>query len=334
MLLTAPEYSHPPKLLLAFLMTLSVIAFVFTVHVFPRKTNRSHRTACCSVLRRRGHWSSGRNTLPSHRLPPKPRHYEKGAAIPTMRRYHGDNRRRETFNRSIVERWIRNTQKVWQGASPSERLLAIATSLGAVLLAGTVVNVLFHVSLMLAFGVVSLVAAPIVFLVMLSFTAFIFGVLMTAGVGFFLLNTPFLAFGLLAKTMLPVLAVVGGASFLAARLLGFKPGRKDIVDSFPRIDEEDEFEQFDNALRNRVVEGSRSWDVASWSLSEVVDELDLTGLGEYRQLFIDERIDGRTLLLLSERDIKEEFSRTMPLGDRMRLTRLVEELKRRSTRLP
>ncbi|PXF42419.1 hypothetical protein BWQ96_07860 [Gracilariopsis chorda] len=251
-----------------------------------------------------------------------------------MRRYHGDNRRRETFNRSIVERWIRNTQKVWQGASPSERLLAIATSLGAVLLAGTVVNVLFHVSLMLAFGVVSLVAAPIVFLVMLSFTAFIFGVLMTAGVGFFLLNTPFLAFGLLAKTMLPVLAVVGGASFLAARLLGFKPGRKDIVDSFPRIDEEDEFEQFDNALRNRVVEGSRSWDVASWSLSEVVDELDLTGLGEYRQLFIDERIDGRTLLLLSERDIKEEFSRTMPLGDRMRLTRLVEELKRRSTRLP
>lgn len=252
-----------------------------------------------------------------------------------MRWYDNENRRRETLNQNTFESWARNIQKVWQNANPTERLLAIITSLGAVLLAGTVVNVLFHISLMLTLGVVSLIATPILFLVMLSFTAFIFGVLMTGGVGFFLLNTPFLAVGLLAKTLLPVLVIVGGAAFMAARLLGFRPGRQDVVEPFPAVyDEENEFEQFDKTLRNRVVDGSRSWDVTSWSLNEVVEELDVTGLGEYRQLFIDERIDGRTLLLLSERDIKEEFSGTMPLGDRMRLMRLVEELKTRSTRLP
>ncbi|CAN8066268.1 unnamed protein product [Agarophyton chilense] len=249
-----------------------------------------------------------------------------------MRQYHRTptgSRRAHTKSLSNITQAIQHT---WRNASNNERFAIVVASLAAVTFAGSLLNAVFHISLFLAVAAVSLVAAPLMFLVLLSFTAFVVGVLMTTGFGFVIFGAPLFTAGLLAKMMLPVLALGAGFSFLATRLLGFRKGSSIATDPIADFDEEDEFDRFDDTLKTRVT-GSRATNVEYWGLSEVVDELDFSGLGEYRQLFIEERIDGHALLNLSDEDIKAEFGSTMPLGDRMRLIRLVSKLRRRASSL-
>lgn len=204
-------------------------------------------------------------------------------------------------------------------------------------MAGLAVNLLFHVSFAIAFMIIPLVFAPILLSIMVSVGMFFMLTFATVGTGMFFVGTPFLAFALLAKMLLPFAVIAAGAAFVASRLLGYGDRVEDRLEDGgfeTEVAVEDPFESFDRKLYDRDVFAKRSTDVTSWDLSDVVDELDFTGLGEYRQLFIEERIDGRTLLCLTEDDIKAEFGRTMPLGDRIRLSQLVSDLRRRSSRLP
>ncbi|KAI0559171.1 SAM domain containing protein [Gracilaria domingensis] len=252
-----------------------------------------------------------------------------------MRHYHRPPLTSRRTRRKSSSSWANSIQRAWRSANGNERFAIIVAALAAVAFAGTVVNLVFHISLFLAVAAVSLVAAPLLFLIMLSFTAFTVGVLMTTGFGFLIFGAPMFTVGLMAKMTVPLLAVVGGVSFIASRVLPFgeRHESEDTSDPVEYFDEQDEFERFDDTLKTRV-SGSSAIDVESWGLNEVVDELDFSGLGEYRQLFIEERIDGHTLLSLTDDDIKAEFGRTMPLGDRIRLIRLVAKLRRRSSRLP
>lgn len=232
--------------------------------------------------------------------------------------------------RKVVDRAL----SLWQNASPNEKLAISAAIAAAVSLAGFAVNLLFHVSLILSFSIIPLLLAPILLAVIASLTAFAFFTMMTAGAGIFFIGTPFVAIALLAKSLFAILVIVGGVSGIVASVLGIKSEKEESEAVVFDVEEEDEFERFDKRLRRRSVGREKGWDVSSWGMSEVIDELGFTGLGEYRQLFIEERIDGRTLLELTDDDIRSEFAAAMPLGDRMRLGRLVSELRKRASRLP
>lgn len=165
-----------------------------------------------------------------------------------------------------------------------------------------------------------------------------------AGAGFFFVGTPFFAVTMLAKALFPFWAVTTAAAFVIARTFtkwrrrdgiqteNMGMGREDGEYIGMKKAEEEAFERFDAKLEFKTAGVSkRGSDVMAWDLSDVVDELDERGLGEYRQLFIEERIDGRTLLALTNNDIKVEFGHCMPLGDRLKLSRLLTELRRQSS---
>lgn len=223
-------------------------------------------------------------------------------------------------------------RSVWTNASVAEKIAAVAMLLFGIAIAGSILTTLFHVSLALAFGGISLVLAPFMFVMMLSFTAIAFGLLSVAGVSVFMMGTPFFAATVLAKLAFPIMMLSGGAIFAVSRLITTKPKKKEVEETYEKVSEGEDLDRFDKTLRSRVMGGDKGWNVSLWSLNEVIDELDMIGLGEYRQLFINEKIDGPALLQLRESDINEEFRKCMPLGDRMRLTRLVQELRKRSSR--
>lgn len=164
-----------------------------------------------------------------------------------------------------------------------------------------------------------------------------------AGAGFFFVGTPFVAVMMLAKALFPVAALAASGMYVMERVFAGWKNRKvvqteDIETERGDMDyfgakraEEEAFERFDEKLGYRTTRAPRS-DVMAWGLSDVVDELDNRGLGEYRQLFIEERIDGSTLLALTNDDIKMEFGHCMPLGDRLKLSKLVNELRGQSSR--
>lgn len=233
-----------------------------------------------------------------------------------------------------VQKWVRRAETLWSEASSSERSAFGVAALCVVAIVGVAINVLFHVSLALAFVIIPLLFAPILMTILASVSLFAMLSFATAGAGIFFIGTPIMAFAFLAKVMFPFAVLAGGAAYVANKLLrGDREGKEEPVeDVWP--EPEDEFEQFDEKLRTGGVYSQRSKDATLWGLSDVVDELDFKGLGEYRQLFIEERIDGRTLLTLTDEDIKIEFGSSMPLGDRMRLSQLVSYLRRRSARLP
>lgn len=249
-------------------------------------------------------------------------------------------RRSNVFSVNSVESLVRRASTWWDRSSPVEKTAASIVALSAVSVSAAAVNIIVHISFALAFLMVPLILAPFILTVLASVTAFAFLAFATAGVGFFFISTPFFAIGLLAKALFPLVVVSGAVATLVKKVLHKTDNDQAANSEDKYIDNEDEdirfpsmrdeLADFDRVLKKRGVESSvRSWNVATWGMSEVVDELDLTGLGEYRQLFIDERIDGSTLLSLSEDDIRNEFS-TMPLGDRMRLSRLISDLRRRS----
>lgn len=232
-----------------------------------------------------------------------------------------------------LQRWVRRAETLWSEASSSERSAFGVAALGAIAVAGVAINILFHVSLALAFMIIPLVFAPILLTILASVSLFAMLTFATVGAGMFFISTPILATVFLAKVMLPFAVLAGGAAYVANRLLGGDRAVEQELIEDDWLEPEDEFEQFDAKLHGGLF-SERSKDVTTWNLSDVVDELDVKGLGEYRQLFIEERIDGRTLLTLTEDDIKVEFGPNMPLGDRMRLSQLVHDLRRQSSRLP
>lgn len=232
-----------------------------------------------------------------------------------------------------LQLWVRRAETLWSEASSSERSAFGVAALGVIAVAGVAINILFHVSLALAFMIIPLVFAPILLTILASVSLFAMLTFFTAGAGMFFIGTPIIAIAFLAKIMLPFALLAGGAAYISNRLLGGDRVMEDEIIEDEWVESEDEFEQFDAKLRGGIF-SEKSKDVSTWNLSDVVDELDFKGLGEYRQLFIEERIDGRTLLTLTDEDIKVEFGPNMPLGDRMRLSQLVYDLRRQSSRLP
>lgn len=259
------------------------------------------------------------------------------------RSYSDSSRRGRRSARSFTDfsRMANRAQKQWNSASSSERSMFGLAALGVFAVASVAVNLLFHVSLALAFFVIPVVFAPVMLTLLASFSMFAILTFATAGAGFFFVGTPFLAMALLAKAFLPFAIVAGAAGFVAKRFLGWGSNDVDEEEEEVLINSDytkdsidrDAFERFDEKLGytgTTVVR--RTTDVTRWGLIDVIEELDNIGLGEYRQLFIEERIDGKTLLTLSDSDIKSEFGTAMPLGDRVRLSQLVSELRRRSSR--
>lgn len=247
-----------------------------------------------------------------------------------------ERRRRRTTEftggSSDLQTLVRRAETLWFEASSSERSIFGVAALALVAVAGVAINVLFHVSLSLAFVIIPLLFAPMLLTIMASVTLFALLTFATAGAGIFFIGTPIMAFAFLAKMMFPFAVLAGGAAFVANKLLRGGKERASELGDDEWVEPEDEFEKFDQKLRGGDFYSQRGKDAMLWDLSDVVDELDFKGLGEYRQLFIEERIDGRTLLTLTEEDIKIEFGERMPLGDRMRLAQLVSDLKRRSAR--
>lgn len=254
-------------------------------------------------------------------------------------RARGKERVRSRGNSSqTLKQWKRKAVLLWHNSSMSEKIVVGMAALGAVIIAGGVVNTLFHVSLLLAFSIIPVFLAPMMIIIMASMSVFALLTFATAGAGFVFIGTPFFAIALLAKMLMPVLLIAGAAGMVVQRFLGLRSVADDEEydeyedDTAYGWEQDGELERFDKVLRKRSV-GEKGWNVAAWGMSDVVDELDYTGLGEYRQLFIEERIDGRVLLQLTEEDIKSEFGTCMPLGDRMRLVRLVTDLRRRSSNM-
>eukprot|EP00177_Eucheuma_denticulatum_P003758 GFKZ01006801.1.p2 GENE.GFKZ01006801.1~~GFKZ01006801.1.p2 ORF type:complete len:308 (+),score=41.50 GFKZ01006801.1:387-1310(+) len=238
-----------------------------------------------------------------------------------------------------IQKWARRAEKLWTQSTPTERSLFATATLAVVAVAGLAINVLFHVSLALAFLAIPLLFAPILFTILASVSLFGLLTFATAGAGFFFVGTPLLATAMLAKALFPFAVIAGAAGFVASKVIGwgrdvgYEDGSQDIEEELYDSGkaEVDAMQQFDERLGYRPSPG-RSRDIMGWGMSDVVDELDYSGLGEYRQLFIEERIDGRTLLTLTDDDIKAEFGSLMPLGDRVRLSKLVSELRRQSSR--
>lgn len=265
------------------------------------------------------------------------------------------NRRAE--RRVSASEMVTAAEAYWTKATPSTRLITLACVFVAISLLTTSLNALFHVSFILAVAVVPFLALPVFLTFFAGISIFSILAMATAGAGAFFIGTPLFMFTLVAKALLPGMIAVGivGSLFstvirASGRAFGFANGKpysaqpRDIsstaAESVSAMDEEDgmaqsiekELADFDRQLRKRSMADSMrdSRPVAAWSVSDVIDELDSCGLSPYRQMFIEERVDGSTLLSLSDQDIRTEFS-DMPLGDRRRLARLVAELRRRSS---
>lgn len=256
--------------------------------------------------------------------------------------------------RSVVpstQQIVQGAQDLWRESTPANRLLfGIGIMVCMSVLAG-IVNTIIHVSFVFAFMLVPVLLAPVIMTVMAGVTAFAIFAFFTAGVGFAFVGTPMFMLAVLAKMLLPVFGAVGlgGLVFVnvlraGGRAVGWfqSPDADEFDDDYDDDDDDDdgddeykpfsvdsELEDFDRVLRRRARYSRDSLDIGAWSISQVVDELDICGLSHYRQLFIDEQIDGRTLLSLTDDDIRTEFSSTMPLGDRRRLSRLVTSLQNR-----
>lgn len=280
--------------------------------------------------------------------------------------YDDDGRGRSSFrsrrNRSssfqppspaTVADLVRSVRTTWASTSGSTRILGLTLLFVGLSVSATVINVILHVSYILAFAIVPILLAPLLFTIMSGIGLFVFLMTMTAGAGFVFVGTPLFMVASIAKAILPLFIVAGVAAtaldkLFKIRLFGSsnkEKRQKEEAERRQRVREEEEEEfrrvkgmkneldDFDQMLRSRSqrsygVTGGRAED---WDLSRVVDELDQCGLGRYRQLFIDERIDGNTLLSLTDADIREEFSDAMPLGDRRRLSRLISSLRDRSS---
>lgn len=61
-----------------------------------------------------------------------------------------------------------------------------------------------------------------------------------------------------------------------------------------------------------------------WSVKEVLNFLDVSNLKSYKEIFYSNKIKGKDLLTLTERELKEDLK--MKMGDRKKLLNFVEFL--------
>lgn len=270
-------------------------------------------------------------------------------------------RQRKRFDEGVTRfsDVVRTARSAWQDASSSNRLVAMTLLAAGLSVTAAAVNVVLHISFALAFAVVPLLLMPLLFTLIAGLGVFAFLATATAGAGFMFLGTPFFMISVAVKALAPVLLAaiaINWAVSKGMKLFGMSSSSSQKNDYFTtdptrdsvaqqrrqqqqemkdeRYETNDQLRDFDRLLRKRTATSqSMKWDdnVSDWNLDDVIDELDACGLGQYRQLFIDERIDGNTLLSLSDADIREEFGDSMPLGDRRRLSRLVSSLRSRAS---
>lgn len=271
-------------------------------------------------------------------------------------------RQRKRFDEGVTRfsDVVRTARSAWQDANASNRLVAMTLLVAGLSVTAAAVNVVLHISFALTFAVVPFLLMPLLFTFIAGLGVFAFMATATAGAGFMFLGTPFFMISVAVKALAPVfLAAVAinwavskgmklfGMSSSASRKNDYftgDPTRVGVAQQRRQQQQEmedegddinDQLRDFDRLLRNRTATSqSVKWDdnVSDWNLDDVIDELDACGLGQYRRLFIDERIDGNTLLSLSDADIREEFGDSMPLGDRRRLSRLVSSLRSRASK--
>ncbi|KAL0054463.1 hypothetical protein WJX82_009210 [Trebouxia sp. C0006] len=74
-----------------------------------------------------------------------------------------------------------------------------------------------------------------------------------------------------------------------------------------------------------TVQQSMQHNVNHWAVAEVCDWSDYIGLGQYRKKFVHHCIDGKLLLRLSDRDLKEEMG-IAPLGHRQGLLMAIADV--------
>lgn len=263
---------------------------------------------------------------------------------PTRRRSRSRSHPPRAFPPRTPSEALYSAQLAWRETPLPLQLLSI-------LAVSAALNVVLHVSAALGALLFPLLLAPLLITMAASMLVVACVVAVFVGVGFVAVGSPLFVMAFLAKALVPVVIVAGVLSTLASRVFRMGVGRAsrrslgdevddhggeedgDEVDGGYDARVDDELEEFDRVLRRRTGApatggGARGRDVRAWGMDEVVDELDATGLGRYRQLFIEERIDGHTLLSLSEDDIRVEFADSMPLGDRRRLSKLVADLRR------
>lgn len=253
-------------------------------------------------------------------------------------------------NGSRLSDVVRMARNAWQTMAPGNRVITIVTLLAGLSVATAIASIIVQIVIALMFGLVPLVIAPVLLAI-------------AATTGFVFVGSPLFFLAVVAKAVFPIFAVVAasGALFSVVRHVSMGAariahkvrdetisaaavrdgqGKGNLDDGDDDRDDEmersssrirDQLDEFDRMLRRRT-STSKSVDVENWSLNEVLDELDACDLGHYRQLFTDERIDGHTLLTLTDADIRAEFADTMPLGDRRRLSRLISSLQNRRVR--
>ena len=61
-----------------------------------------------------------------------------------------------------------------------------------------------------------------------------------------------------------------------------------------------------------------------WSVKEVLNFLDVSNMKSYKEIFYSNKIKGKDLLTLTERELKEDLK--MRMGDRKKLLNYVEFL--------
>lgn len=313
----------------------------------PSCLNNNTRLVC--AISRSYFTTPLRSLFPSYYQNPKKK-------CKTIAQFSNHNHRTKSRSRKRQPRHVSNTAEMkinsviqtarsaWKTASPLSRLIVTTIVIAGLSVTAAAVNIALHISFILAFALVPLMLAPLLLTVAAGLGVFALLATATAGAGFMFVGTPLVMVAVAAKALLPVFIFAAVASSVfnsVGRALGFRKENEMAMEEEEddELDEDDydmgmnyadELSEFDRMLRNRTG-GGPLYNVDEWGMNEVVNELDACGLGRYRQLFIDERIDGSTLVSLSDEDIRTEFSESMPLGDRRRLSRLVSSLRRRSS---
>lgn len=247
-----------------------------------------------------------------------------------------------------LESWL-NQQK-WSSFLRADG--GLQSKQGAMLLTlaliGIVPPLLYHAYMFIAcilapvFMVMALPFMLIPFFFMFALMAFFFLMCFFTSI---MIGFPLLALGTAFSGLftggIVILAIVGIAlGLIASNIAGESDDDDDECEEEDENDEDwsqwknwaSQFEFFDQLLRKRTGGFKASPSVYVWGYDEVGAELEAWGLGEYKDLFRNEKIDGRTLLDMTEDDIRGEFVGVMPLADRKQLLRMIAELKKRATR--
>lgn len=255
----------------------------------------------------------------------------------SRRRFSRQHRRYPSSKRpfGLFEDALQSAQIRWDTASSNERimLLFIATAIAGGV--GLAFNILMHLAAFAAF-----LAFP-VFMLPLTLLAASFGIVALTFVGvtgasLFFLGSPILVGGaLLTKVIAPFVFVALLAKTFSAVRSSKGSARSSVLQdsSLDDLDIKEEiskgsnifdaFSEFDRELALRTRSAFRttgsSNKVDDWTVHDCVRSLQSAGLTDAARIFLDERIDGHVLTLMSDDEIERELGGRMTLGDRKRL---------------